>query len=126
METMPRVVAVIGASNDRRKFGNKAVRAFRVAGDTVMPVNPRDTQIEGLPAFKSVLDVPGDIDLATVYLPREAALAVLPALARKGVGEVWLNPGADDDEVVALARTLGLRTVVACSILAVGQDPDDL
>jgi predicted CoA-binding protein len=97
---MARVVAVVGASRDRRKYGNKAVRAFRAAGDTVIPIHPRESEIEGLRAFASVLDVPGPIDMATVYVPPDKALQVLADLARKGVAEVWLNPGADDDRVL--------------------------
>jgi hypothetical protein len=121
-----RVVAVIGASADRRKFGNKAVRAFRAAGDDVVPINPRETTIEGLPVYRSVLEVPRAIDMATIYLPAAVALTVLPQLKARGVSEVWLNPGADDDDVVAEARRLGLRPVVACSIIGAGQDPRSL
>jgi len=120
---MPRVVAVVGASRDRRKFGNKAVRAFVAAGDTVVPIHPHATEVEGLRAYASVLDVPGSIDMATIYVPPQVALAVLPDLKQKGIGEVWLNPGADDDHVVAEATRLGLAPIVACSIVGAGQRP---
>jgi hypothetical protein len=121
-----RVVAVVGASRDRGKFGNKAVRAFRAAGDTVVPIHPSAAEIEGLRAYPSVLDVPMPIAMATVYLPPALAVTVLPELKAKGVGEVWLNPGADDDAVVAEAQRLGLKTIVACSILGVGHTPTSL
>ena len=120
---MARVVAVVGASRDRRKFGNKAVRAFVAAGDTVVPIHPRELEIEGLRAYRSVLDVPGPIDMATIYLPPRVALTILAELRQKGVGEVWLNPGADDDDVIAEAERLGLKAVVACSIVGAGQRP---
>jgi len=122
---MARVVAVVGASRDRRKFGNKAVRAFAAAGDTVVPIHPSHLEIEGLRAYPSVTDVPGSIDMATVYLPPDVAVTVLADLARKAIPEVWLNPGADDDMVIAEARRLGLRPVVACSIMGAGQLPSD-
>ncbi len=120
---MPRVVAVVGASRDRHKFGNKAVRAFVAAGDTVVPIHPHETEVEGLRAYASVLDVPGPIDMATIYVPPHVAIAVLSELKQKGIGEVWLNPGADDDDVVAEATRLGLTPVVACSIVGAGQRP---
>jgi predicted CoA-binding protein len=120
---MGRVVAVVGASRDRRKFGNKAVRALAAAGDTVVPIHPFAAEIEGRRAYPSVLDVPGPIEMATVYLPPAVAMAVLPQLKQKGIAEVWLNPGADDDAVIAEAQRIGLKTVVACSILGVGQRP---
>ena len=120
---MARTVAVIGASNDRRKFGNKAVRAFAQQGYTVIPVNPHEREVEGYRAFASVLDVPDAIDMATVYVPPDQGVKVVEELARKGVGEVWLNPGADEDEVVARARALGLKTIQACSIMGIGDSP---
>ena len=77
-DRMARIVAVVGASRDRRKFGNKAVRAFAAAGDTVVPIHPTAAEIEGLRAYRSVVDVPGPIDMATVYLPPDVAVTVLP------------------------------------------------
>ncbi len=122
---MAKVVAVIGASADRRKFGNRAVRAFQAQGHTVIPINPHETNIEGLTTYKSVLDVPGPIDMATVYVQPDVGVGVMDELARKGIGEVWLNPGADDDQVIARARTLNLKPIVACSIVGIGQNPYD-
>lgn len=119
------VIAVIGASSDRRKYGNKALRAFRQQGYVVVPINTHEPEIEGEKAYRSVLDYPGVIDEATVYLRPDAGVAVMDDLAQKGIRQVWLNPGADADEVVARARALGLTPIVACSILGVGEHPAD-
>jgi predicted CoA-binding protein len=121
-EPMP-VVAVIGASSDRRKFGNKALRAFRAQGYTVVPINPNETEIEGERAYASVLDYPGAIDEATVYVPPEIGVGVMSEIARKGIPMVWLNPGADGAAVIARARELGLKPTVACSIIGIGDSP---
>jgi hypothetical protein len=118
-----RTVAVIGASSNRNKFGNKALRAFERRGYTVIPINPNEPEVEGHKTFSTVLDVPGEIDLATVYVPAGPGVTVMEQLAEKGVGEVWLNPGADDASVVDRARTLGLNIVQACSIIAIGESP---
>ena len=123
MRVPPRRVAVIGASADRRKFGNKAVRAFLRQGYDVVPINPHETSVEGLRAYRSVLDVPGPIDMATVYLPPEIGLLVIDEIARKGIPEVWLNPGAESPSLVAAARALGLSPVEACSIVGIGETP---
>jgi predicted CoA-binding protein len=118
-----KTVAVIGASSNRRKFGNKALRAFEKQGYRVVAVNPNEREVEGHRTYPSVLDVPGEIDMATVYIPADQGLKVMDDLARKGVAEIWLNPGADDDEVVERARALGLNIVQACSILGIGESP---
>jgi predicted CoA-binding protein len=120
---MPKTVAVIGASGNRTKYGNKALRAFAKQGYTVIPVNTHESEIEGYPAYRSVLDIPGPIDMATIYVHRASGLKVVEELARKGVPEVWLNPGADEDEVVERARALGLNVIQACSIMGVGESP---
>ena len=122
---MSKVVAIIGASSDRRKFGNKALRAFQHQGHTVIPVNPNEKEVEGLPAVASVLDIPGPVDMATFYVPPDVGVRVLDDVARKKIPEVWLNPGADTGDVIARARALGIEPVVACSIIAVGENPYD-
>src|SRR3954452_11604768 len=120
---MNKVVAVIGASSNRSKFGNRAVRAFLQQGYTVIPINPRETEVEGLKSYPSVLDVPGPIDMASVYLPPEIGEQVIGEIARKGIAEVWLNPGAESDELIARAKALGIQPIVACSIVAIGENP---
>ena len=117
-------VAIIGASNDRSKFGNKAVRAFLRRGYTVFPVNPKETEIEGLPVFKSVGEVPERPHMVSVYLPPPVLLKVLPAIAAKGCDELWLNPGTESDEVLLAAEKLGLNIIQACSIVGIGESPE--
>ncbi len=82
--------------------------------------------MEGLKAYASVLDVPGPIDMASVYLPPDAGVLVMDEIAKKQIPEVWLNPGADGDEVIARARALDIKPIVACSIIAIGENPYDL
>ena len=120
---MSKVVAVIGASSNRNKFGNRAVRAFRQQGYTVIPINPHETEVEGLKSYASVLDVPGAIDMASLYLPPEVGEQVIGEIAQKGIAEVWLNPGAESDELIARARALNIQPIVACSIVAIGENP---
>jgi predicted CoA-binding protein len=116
-------VAVIGASGDRRKFGNRAVRAFLQAGYNVIPINPNESNVEGLPTYASVLDVPGRIDMATVYVPPAVGEQVIGEIAEKGIPEVWLNPGAESDALVAKAHALGIQPIEACSIVGIGLSP---
>ncbi len=91
-------VAVVGASGDPHKYGNRSVRAHVAAGYEVFPVNPRETEIEGLKVYRSVTDIPAALDRITVYLPPEIGLAVI-------------------EEMVEKARALGLKPLLACSII---------
>jgi len=120
-------IAIIGASADRSKFGNKAVRAYMQTGYKVYPVNPREKEIEQLPAYRSITDIPLEsLDRVSVYLPAGPALAVIEEIAKKKVGEVWFNPGADSPAVLERARAAGLNVVVGCSIVDLGIYPEEL
>jgi predicted CoA-binding protein len=120
---MGKTVAVVGASSDRNKFGNKALRAFRAEGHTVIPINPNEQEVEGIKTFASVLDVPGAIDMATVYVQPETAMRLLDEFEQKGIPEVWINPGAESDEMIATARKRKTKVIFACSIIGVGRNP---
>ena len=121
---LSKTVAVIGAGPERRKFGNKSVRAHLAAGYTVYPVHPTAETVEGLPAYRSVADVPVEkLDRVTVYLPPAVGLKVLPEFASKSPGEVWFNPGAENPELLAEARRLGLNAIAGCSIVNLGMSP---
>ena len=121
-----KTVAVIGASTDTRKFGNKAVRAFKKRGYEVYPVNPKVTKLEDLQVFPTISAIPVRPNLVSVYLPPSALLKILPDIAAKGCDELWLNPGTESPEVLAEAERLGLNVIQACSIIGVGLSPEDV
>ncbi len=123
---MKPTVAVVGASKDRAKYGNKAVRAYLQQGYDVYPVHPKEAEIEGLKVYRSVKDVPVALDRITVYLPPPVAIQILPDLAAKGAKELFINPGSESDELVEKARALGLKPLLACSLVAVGVSPDSI
>ena len=119
-------IAIIGASNDRHKFGNKAVRAFLRQGYKVFPVNLKAREIEGLSTFRTIREVPERPHMVSVYLPPIVTSQVLPDIAARGCDELWLNPGSESEEVLSQARQLGLNVIQACSIVGVGESPENL
>jgi predicted CoA-binding protein len=121
-------VAILGASADRAKFGNKSVRAHMQAGYEIYPINPSGGQIEGLAVYRSLGELPVErLDRISVYLRPEIGLKLLEEMAAKtpanGGGGVWFNPGSASPALLARARELGLNVVPACSIVDLGFSP---
>jgi predicted CoA-binding protein len=118
-----KTVAIIGASNVRAKYGNKAVRAYLRQGWTVYPVNPNEREVEGIKTYASITDIPGPVERASLYLPPHVGIGVLDGIKQKGVEELYVNPGAESDELMAKAEALGLNAIWACSIVEIGERP---
>jgi predicted CoA-binding protein len=97
-------VAVVGASTDRRKFGNIILRDLARKGFTVFPVNPGEGEVEGLRAYASLADVPGGVHIADLVVPPAVGARALAALEPSQAEVVWLQPGAFDPALVALAE----------------------
>ncbi len=117
-------VAILGASADRKKFGNKSVRAHLAQGYDVYPINPKEAEIEGLKAYKSLAEVPVEqLDRISVYLPHEVGFHLLPEIRAASAKEVWFNPGSESDLLIDKAYALGLEPIIACSIVDIGDTP---
>jgi predicted CoA-binding protein len=126
-QAMKPAVAIIGASTDQTKYGNKALRAYRQMGYEVYPIHPTADAIEDEKAYPTLDAVPRqDFERVSFYVPPSVGLGIIDQVARKQVDEVWLNPGAESPELEARGRELGLNVVVGCSILAVGVSPAEL
>ncbi|MGH7251283.1 MAG: GNAT family N-acetyltransferase [Nitrospiraceae bacterium] len=108
----PRAVAVLGASRDPTRIGNKLVQALvmnRFQGP-IYPVNPKAREVAGLQAYPSVSHVPGPVDLAIIAVPRDAVLAAVEQCAAKGVRAVVVI-SAGFAEVGAKGRELQTQLV---------------
>jgi hypothetical protein len=119
-----KTVAVVGASTNRSKFGNKAVRAYHQQGWVVYPVNPKGDAIEGLSTYRALSQVPQPIHRVTLYLPPEEAIEILDDIAAVKPKEFFVNPGAESPELQKRANELGLDPIFACSIIDAGTTPD--
>ena len=123
---MAKSIAIIGASSNREKFGNKAVRAYISKGWVVFPINPREDFIEDIKCYKSIKDLRQKPDRISIYLPPTITLTIIPELKGLLVKEVVLNPGAESDELIAAMKKSGITPLLICSIRDIGIDPDTL
>ena len=120
-------VAIVGASSDRSKFGNKSVRAHLQQGYEVYPVNPKGGTIEGLQVYQSLSDVPAQhLNKISVYLPSAIGIKLLDEIVQKQCDELLFNPGSESDELLERAQQLGLNPIVACSIVELGISPSEI
>jgi len=103
--------AVVGASRDRRKYGNKVLRAYIQGGRPVHPVNPHADEVEGLRAYASLADLPEVPRAISVITPPATTERVVAEAARIGVGYVWMQPGAESDAAIASALDAGVRVI---------------
>lgn len=117
-------IAIVGASKNRKKYGNKAVRAFLQGGWTVYPVNPTEDEIEGLKVYRSITDLPDPVDRISLYVSPGIGIGMLDEIAARKPAEFFLNPGSESPALIDTARERGLDPIQACSIVNIGLRPD--
>jgi predicted CoA-binding protein len=115
--------AVVGASKDRTKYGNRVLRAYQAQGMTVFPVNPGADEIEGLVCYPDLLSLPEQVRGVSVIVPPERGTQVAEQAAEIGVDILWFQPGAESAEASARARQLGLAVIDdgSCFLVATGR-----
>lgn len=109
-----KIWAVVGATNNKEKFGCKIYNRLLKAGYEVYPVNPGITEIAGAKCYPSVEELPVTPDVVNVVVPPKIAVETVKAAAEKGTKIVWLQPGADKPEVVQAAKDAGLEVIEDC------------
>ncbi|MFQ6015793.1 MAG: CoA-binding protein [Anaerolineae bacterium] len=106
-----RTWALVGASNNREKYGNIIFRNLREAGYHVYPVNPHATEIEGVPCYPSLADLPEKPAVVDIVVPPQVTVEVIKECARLGIERVWIQPGAESEEAIRTSHELGLKVV---------------
>ncbi len=110
---------VVGASANRDKYGNKVLRCYRQNGYRVIPVNPKEKEIEGMPCVASVMDLPDEVKSISVITPPAITEKVVELAARKGIKNIWMQPGAQSDRAVELCRQNGINAIADGSCILV-------
>ena len=114
-------IAVVGASNDPSKYGNIIVKDLLARGYKVFPVNPKEATIAGVPAYRTLADVPKPVHIVDVVTPPTVTLRVLKDAATAAIDLVWLQDGSFDDAVLEAAEEAPFCTVHQACIMVVAR-----
>jgi uncharacterized protein len=105
-------IAIIGASKDRKKFGNIVMRFLDKRGYEVYPVNPVSIEIEGKPSYLSVHDLPEKVKAAVFITKPDVSETILSEIINgKKIGHIWLQQGAENQNAVLSAEKVGLNII---------------
>ena len=114
--------AVVGASRDRAKYGNKVLRAYLQNGRDVVAVNPNVDRIEGVPSYADLRSLPEPVDAVSIVTPPAVTGRVVDEAAELGIRHVWLQPGAESDPAIARAEGAAMDLIAGgpCVLVALG------
>lgn len=107
-----RIIAVVGLSSNPSRASNDVAGYMKRQGYTVIPVNPRETEVFGEKSYASLADVPGKIDLVDVFRRSEEAGVVVDDAIKIGAKAIWLQEGVIDDAAARRAADAGLLVVM--------------
>ena len=94
-----KAIALVGASNDPSKYGNKILLNLKSKGFNVIPVNTKEAEIDGSPVFKSVSDIKECPSIINFVVPPNVGIVITKDLVEKGYDNFWYQPGAESDEI---------------------------
>lgn len=103
--------AVVGASRDRSKYGNKVLRAYLQNDREVYPVNPNSREVEGLATFPDLASLPRPVHGISVITRPEVTESIVEQAAGQGVKHIWMQPGAESERAVERAEELGINVI---------------
>jgi len=110
---------VVGASVIRHKYGNRVLRCYLQNGKRAIPVNPRESEVEGIPCVAGVADLPPEVRSLSVITPPAVTEVVVAAAIEKGIESIWMQPGAESPAAVELCRKAGVNVIADGSCLLV-------
>jgi predicted CoA-binding protein len=113
-----RVWAVVGVSQDRRKFGNRVYRDLRDAGYVVYPVHPAGGELEGAKVYPTLADLPVAPEVVDLVVPPSVTEEVVQEAHELGLSRIWMQPGAESQEAIDYCHTHGIQVVHdACAMV---------
>ncbi len=114
--------AVVGASADRAKYGNKVLRVYQQNDRRVYPVHPTADEVEGLKAFPNLASLPEPVHGVSVITPPPVTEKIVQEAVQLGIRHVWMQPGAESERAIKLARQSGMNVIAGgpCLLVVLG------
>lgn len=109
--------AVVGATQNKSKFGYKVMKRLVDYGYNVYPVNPSYDEIDGLKCYKSLVEINDNIDVVNMIVNPKVGLQSVEEAAHKGIKYMWCQPGAESGELIEKAKEKGLIIAPNCCVL---------
>jgi len=110
---------VVGASSNRHKFGNKVLRCYQQHDRRAIPVNPNESEIEGVACVAGIADLPADVKSISVITPPTVTEQLVPLAIAKGIENIWMQPGAESPLAIELCRQHNINVIADGSCLLV-------
>tara|TARA_B100001996_G_scaffold316065_1_gene259048 strand:+ start:28 stop:405 length:378 start_codon:yes stop_codon:yes gene_type:complete len=98
-------IALVGASNDPNKYGNKILLNLKSKGFNVIPINTKEELVDGSPAFKSVSDIKECPSIINFVVPPSVGIKITKDLVEKGYNNFWYQPGAESEEISSYLKS---------------------
>lgn len=114
--------AVVGASTDRSKYGNKVLRVYMQNDRAVYPVNPKADEVEGLKAYADLTSLPEPVHGISIITPPAVTQRVVDEAVQLGIEHIWMQPGAESAEAVDQAEQAGVNVIAGgpCVLVVMG------
>jgi len=103
--------AIVGATDDTKKYGHQIFKNLKSRGYEVYPVNPRLKELEGTRCYPSLADIPAKVDVVDFVVPPEVTEAILKECKRLRLSRVWLQPGSESEAAIAFCHENNLNVV---------------
>ena len=113
---------VVGASANRDKYGNKVLRVYMQHNMRVIPVNPKEKEIEGIPCVTAIPDLPPEVKSISVITPPAVTEQVVVMAIAKGIENIWMQPGAESSVAVDNCRKNNINVIAdgSCILVKIG------
>ncbi len=109
--------AVIGATDNPEKYGNRIVKNLISRGYKVYPVNPKLKELEGLQCYASIGDVPVKVDVVDFVVPPAATEQILEQCKEIGLDRIWLQPGSESEKAINFCRENNMKVVHSVCVM---------